>query len=76
MRDDRSLQEVVLADGRSLIALTGIALALAEDLQFSNQSPDSYFRKIAMQSGWTRVLQSTNLAPRRICACGTRVDGY
>jgi len=29
MSDDRSLLDVILADGRSLIALTGISLALS-----------------------------------------------
>ncbi|MGA8743397.1 MAG: hypothetical protein WB561_19565 [Terracidiphilus sp.] len=52
-RDDRSLLAVAMGDGRFLIALTGIALALSGGFAIL-QSLASCFHRTAMRSGWIR----------------------
>jgi hypothetical protein len=53
MRDDRSLLEAALGDGRFLVALTGFSVALS-GLFAVLQSLSGRYRMIAMRSAWTQ----------------------
>jgi hypothetical protein len=54
MRDDRGLLEVVLGDGRFLIALTGISLALAGGFAILQSVSGQLLRRIVTPSAWIR----------------------